>query len=399
MRGYLEISVAVLTRSKVYKEVYGATEGESVKIVFNIENRSLIPLLFVELVIEHSEYIKRTGVGRALAMILPRDVFEYTVVFEGRVGRHRIGPLKAVVRDPLGLYRSVEVTLHEIFYIEIFPRVQATTLRRLYSYARGIGYTRSRESGEGVEFRSVREYRPGDDIRRIVWRKYAQFNRLIVKEMERESSLKILYLILCSPDMFKGVYLATPYEQVARVVSSIARYAAYRSDYQAIILALPHTVYSSERFERGYNSYLKVMRVLSKIDLEIIFGSDNTSVFAEDIMSRVEMSLSRILSRESVLVLIFADATISERESVLRLVDILRSSGHRVLYLMPVRSLYDIKALRDEATLIYRIKIASEVEREKSILRRLRSRGIDSLALSPDQMVYHIMSRIEAYRY
>jgi len=45
------------------------------------------------------------------------------------------------------------------------------------------------------EFRSVREYRPGDSLRRIHWRASAHLGRLCVCEMERERAVSVLLLL------------------------------------------------------------------------------------------------------------------------------------------------------------------------------------------------------------
>ncbi|MEM0043376.1 MAG: DUF58 domain-containing protein [Sulfolobales archaeon] len=402
LRGYLEVSIAMLTRARVSREIFGEIEGDDIRIVYRIENRSMIPILFLELHIDHSKYIKRKSIGRALAVVLPRDTLIFEAVFEGRIGRHRIGPLKAVLRDPLGLYRSSEIVLDKAFYLEIYPRIHRTTLRRIYSYARNIGYIRARQSGEGVEMRSVREYRPGDDIRRIVWKKYARFGRLIVKELERESSLKVIYILLCSPEMFKGIYRATPYEHTARVIGTLSRYLAYRSDHQAIILALPYMVYSSGGFRKGFKSYIDIAKIISSVDFEEVLNEEADSGYKTSldiITRRIELQISKIAGRERSLILLFTDPLTAERAELTRLLDTLRAGGHKLLILMPIRSLYDIKALKSEATLIYRIKIASELEREKNIMKIMRSKGLNPIAITPDQMIYHIIEKIELYRY
>jgi uncharacterized protein (DUF58 family) len=82
------------------------------------------------------------------------------VSFKGRVGLHRIGPLRAVLRDPLGLYRGVELSLGHVLEVRVRPRASERVVRALLQASRASGISRSRRPGEGVEFYSVRDYRP-----------------------------------------------------------------------------------------------------------------------------------------------------------------------------------------------------------------------------------------------
>ena len=57
------------------------------------------------------------------------------------------------------------------------------------------GSYKSKIRGRGIEFSEVREYIPGDDVKRIDWNVSARHNSLYVKEFVEENELNI-YLIL-----------------------------------------------------------------------------------------------------------------------------------------------------------------------------------------------------------
>jgi uncharacterized protein (DUF58 family) len=57
------------------------------------------------------------------------------------------------------------------------------------------GAYNSKYRGGGIEFSEVREYTPGDDVKRIDWNVSARHNSLFVKEFVEENELNI-YLIL-----------------------------------------------------------------------------------------------------------------------------------------------------------------------------------------------------------
>jgi len=57
------------------------------------------------------------------------------------------------------------------------------------------GVYNSKFRGGGIEFSEVREYMPGDDVKRIDWNVSARHNNLFVKEFVEENELNV-YLIL-----------------------------------------------------------------------------------------------------------------------------------------------------------------------------------------------------------
>ncbi|MGC9009901.1 MAG: DUF58 domain-containing protein [Sulfolobales archaeon] len=406
LRGFVEISLSNLSKLRIDHYVKGFLEGDEISVSFIFNNRSIIPILFAEVLVDHTKHLKRVSNSRFLVNLLPKSALEIKVVFIGRVGTHRIGPVKIVLRDPLGLYRTQEIVLYKEFYVRIYPKTTYTILRRIYSYARSIGLSRSREAGEGVEFRSVRDYRPGDDMRRIVWKIYARTGRLVVKEMEKESSLKILYLIIASEDMFKGVYGSTPYEQIARVISAVSRYVASRSDLQTILMLIPSGLSEVHRFARGHESHMNILKILSSINYEAIFVSSSPphsgEISRETIGSRIDLLIKKItdlISREKTLIMIFTDPIASSVEEFHKLISFLRGGGHKVIILIPLRSLYDIGSLKDLPALLYRIKILDETRREEELIRRFRSMGISTVALRPEQMIQSIVAEIETFRY
>ena len=57
------------------------------------------------------------------------------------------------------------------------------------------GAFNSKFRGGGIEFSEVREYIPGDDVKRIDWNVSARHNNLFVKEFVEENELNV-YLIL-----------------------------------------------------------------------------------------------------------------------------------------------------------------------------------------------------------
>lgn len=64
-----------------------------------------------------------------------------------------------------------------------------------------LGLHHSRRNGVGVEFAQFRAYQPGDDPKRIDWKRYAQTGKHLVRESETESSQHVRLLLDLSGSM------------------------------------------------------------------------------------------------------------------------------------------------------------------------------------------------------
>ena len=103
-----------------------------------------------------------------------------------RRGVYRIGPARAVTTDPLGLFSfgaSLDATTELVVHPTPLPS------RDLGTGGEGIFGVRERDGktrrGEGMDFHGVREYRPGDALRRVHWPTTARTGQLAVVEFER----------------------------------------------------------------------------------------------------------------------------------------------------------------------------------------------------------------------
>ncbi|QPJ63180.1 MAG: DUF58 domain-containing protein [Candidatus Nitronauta litoralis] len=83
--------------------------------------------------------------------------------------------------------------------------------------------------GKGMEFREVREYEPGDDIRLIEWNVTARMGHPYVKEFreEREMTMMLLVDVSCSGQFGSRQKLKN---EVAAEVASIMAYAAIKNN-------------------------------------------------------------------------------------------------------------------------------------------------------------------------
>ncbi len=102
-----------------------------------------------------------------------------------RRGRFEVGPLRLSVSDPFGLVRR-SWRDEQIDDVVVYPRVHRI---RPVPEAPGTPVAADRSRARrgvagGVEFRSLRDYIVGDDLRRIHWRSTARTGDLMIREDE-----------------------------------------------------------------------------------------------------------------------------------------------------------------------------------------------------------------------
>ena len=104
-----------------------------------------------------------------------------------RRGRLRVSGALLARPDPLGLVRALRVEPAEASTL-ILPRRYPAPLLALPGsrrYQQG-GVASSSSVGESQEFMAMRDYRPGDPLRKIHWKSWAKTGRPIVKEYQDE---------------------------------------------------------------------------------------------------------------------------------------------------------------------------------------------------------------------
>jgi uncharacterized protein (DUF58 family) len=134
------------------------------------------------------------------------------------VGPVARGPLDAQAwtleaSDPLGLFRKRRQTPDAEVAVALPKFMSLVATPRMQEVESSLSAPRS---GSGTEVFGVREYRPGDPLRRIHWRSSARHGELIVREYEPPGVQTLG--IFCDPDPASRDVA----DQVARIAASEA---------------------------------------------------------------------------------------------------------------------------------------------------------------------------------
>jgi uncharacterized protein (DUF58 family) len=142
-----------------------------------------------------------------------------------RRGVYEVGPLVAVASDPLGLSQQ-ETVVADKFELLVHPRIEFVSDRPLTRQYEDppIRPPVSKPWPSGMEFYGMREYNPGDDLRRIVWRASARTGKIMVREAEQGITDHITVMV----DTDRGAHsrdgegLSESFETGVRAAASLA---------------------------------------------------------------------------------------------------------------------------------------------------------------------------------
>lgn len=159
--------------------------GDSLQEEFAIYNESGLPLLWAAF-IDGSDLPGYTP-GVVVACGAHGEYRWKTEAICEHRGVFQLGPHSLEMGDPFGLFRGVQ--RYDTFErLLIYPRVAQLPEVALPRGA-ADGHTRGRRSLTGARpAASVRDYVPGDSLRRVHWRTTAHRGRLTTKELELEPS-------------------------------------------------------------------------------------------------------------------------------------------------------------------------------------------------------------------
>lgn len=179
--------------------------GRTFEERFIVKNRGIFPKLWLE--IRDFSELPEHRASRVVSSLGPRRSRGWAVRTHCyRRGRFRLGPMRIVSGDPLGLYhftREIPQTSSVIVY-PAAPLLPAFTppLGQLV----GGETIRNRTHNVTPNVAGVRDYEPGDSFNRIHWRSTARTGRIIVKEFEEDPTAHI-WLVL---DLHRDMHVQAP---------------------------------------------------------------------------------------------------------------------------------------------------------------------------------------------
>ncbi len=202
-----------------------AWEGETVTFTLVCRSTARTPKLLLRAVDSPSKWIvpeyDEPPVFNAPAGAETR--VEYSNYLRKR-GLHRIDNLRIVASDPMGIggfSRTFPVASEVLVYPkpQRIPNVLLTGAERFGYRDMPIAAAR----GSGVDFDGVREYTPGDPLRRMHWKSYARTGRLNIVEFEESRAVSLVLALDLQQGTNVGEDMDTTLEYLIRAAASVAQ--------------------------------------------------------------------------------------------------------------------------------------------------------------------------------
>ena len=235
------ISAAVVARtryrlsSRRHIESPRTAAGQETAVTLRLENISRLPtgLLLVE---DKVPYVLGSRPRFVLDRVEPRGRREVGYIVRSDVrGRFQLGPMSIRLSDPFGLCE-----LHRSFTardtLVVTPTVQRLPAVSLSGEWTGSGESRSRSlASAGEDDSGVREYRQGDDLRRVHWRSSARLDRVMVRREEQPWQARATVLLDTRSTAHAGEGPGSSFEWAVAAAASIGVHLV-RHGYQLRLL-------------------------------------------------------------------------------------------------------------------------------------------------------------------
>ena len=204
------------------------TVGQVAHVDLHLSNQGRAPtgLLLVEEQVPYALGVRPRFVIDRMGPNWHRAV-RYAVRSELR-GRYTLGPMTVRVNDPFGLVafvRSFQSHAALVVTPEVVP-LPAIPLAGTYS---GTGEHRPRSfAGGSAEDVTTREYRHGDDLRRVHWRSSAHAGELMVRREEQPWESRATLFVDNRRRLHRGAGTASSLERAVTIAASVASHLHQR---------------------------------------------------------------------------------------------------------------------------------------------------------------------------
>jgi len=200
--------------------------GQPAEVLLRLENVSLLPtgLLLLEDEVPYTLGGRPRFTVDRIGATQHRTV-RYPVRSDAR-GRYRIGPLRLRLADPFGL---VELTrsFTAVDHLTVVPAVYPLPAIRLGGAWDSGGESVSRSVAiRGDDDAATREYRNGDDLRKVHWRSTARVGKLMVRREERPWQSRVTLLLDTRAVGHRGDGPGSSFEWSVSATASVGVHAA-----------------------------------------------------------------------------------------------------------------------------------------------------------------------------
>jgi uncharacterized protein (DUF58 family) len=176
--------------------------GETFRVGLDVRNRGWLPVLWLRLSDTVPASLTSGPAFRQVISLRPREHLDLSYTLTGRRrGYYPVGPLIGLGGDLLGT-ATYEARQADDDFVIVYPKIVALRDLGLPSQSPfGVLPSRERIFEDPTRIRGVRDYQPGDSLRRMDWKTSARVGSLQVRRFEPAIALETaVYLNLAAGD-------------------------------------------------------------------------------------------------------------------------------------------------------------------------------------------------------
>lgn len=217
-------------------------------------------------------------------------------------GDLRFGNLHLRLLGPLGLCAR-QVAVPAEVQVKVYPDLTALSRDALWlARTSDAPSTRLvRRPAEGREFESLREYRPGDDVRTLDWKATARRAKPMVRQHQPEKNQTVLLLIDCGRAMAGVVRGRRKLDHAVDAALRVARVSLDQGD-QVGVMAVGATVKAWLPPARGNEQLRAITHALYRVEAtleETDWGRAFTLAFSQKVRRALVLLVTDLLDHEA----------------------------------------------------------------------------------------------------
>lgn len=372
-----------LTASRQHDEILSL--GSANLITITVDNTGQFPLRMVlrDAVPDKCECDRRTDAGQAPAFGKLKFTYHLTPLERGV---QHFGPLTARFKSRIGLWVA-QRDLVAGGAVRVYPGIREMKQQQLLSRqlrARQMGVRTMRLRGQGMEFESLRDYLPDDELRKVDWKASARRGTLVTREYDVERSQQIMIVLDLGRTMASYLDYMTKLDHAVNA-AVLLTYVSGQSQDRVGVMAFADEVVAYMPPGKGGTQLPRVLEQLYPLQPRQV-ESDYRGAFT---------FLAHRLRKRS-LVIIFTD--LIDPESSKRLMDHLALLHPQHLVLCVALSDYELTEILGGAppdiTGMYQQTMATAVLEDRQLAHtQLRQRGILTVDAAPSDLSVAVVNK------
>ena len=344
-------------------------EDGEIDVVVRLQNRSNIAKV-IEVRDRVPEVMRiKKGANYVLMEIGPQRETEISYTIEAPLrGFYTIGPVCIRVQDECGLFHNEkEIQLYDDYLV--FPKMEDIKDAMIKSRVPKIftGAVAIRNPGEGSNFFNLREYLPGDPMRKVNWKATArQDGKMMVNEFERDAVSDVVLIVDSREVSETGPVSRNSLVFSTRAAASLSQYFLSRRDSVGLV------VYGDEIVSVDRDTGKKQLYILlTKLAGAMAKGNTPLKIVTNRIMPHI--------NRGSPIIIM---SPLEDDPTIVDAVRDLRSRSFEVTILSPSSLEFEFDARRLDRTGYEVLKTERDI-----MISELRGLGANVMDWEPDMLL------------